>query len=76
LRASLVSESEQGRKYGEKLLVDAMVRVRNAAKSVGGWGFFVDAKNELAASFYREYGFVRLPSSPLVFVMPFASMPP
>lgn len=71
-----VRKSEQGKNYGEELLVDAMIRARNAAKGVGGWGFFVDAKNEQAASFYRKYGFMQLPSNPLILVMPFASMPP
>lgn len=71
-----VKDREQGKNYGEELLVDAMIRARNAAKGVGGWGFFVDAKDERAASFYKKYGFLQLPSKPLVLVMPFASMPP
>jgi GNAT superfamily N-acetyltransferase len=71
-----VMESEQGKNYGEELLVDAMLRARDAAKGVGGWGLFVDAKDEEAASFYQKYGFTPCPSNPLVLVMPFASMPP
>lgn len=61
--------------FGE-LLVDAMSRARHASKSVGGWGLFVDAKDEEAAAFYRKYGFMVLPSNPLILVMPFAGMPP
>lgn len=71
-----VKDSEQGKNYGEELLVDAMIRARNAARGVGGWSFFVDAKDERAASFYKKYGSLQLPSNPLVLVMPFASMPP
>ena len=70
-----ISKSEQGQRYGEKLLVDAMIRARNAAKSVGGWGFFVDAKDEQATAFYQKYGFVPLPSNYFILVMPFSSMP-
>jgi GNAT superfamily N-acetyltransferase len=71
-----VKESEQGKNYGEELLVDAMIRARNASKGVGGWGLFVDAKDVQAAAFYQKYGFTPLPSNPLILVMPFASMPP
>lgn len=70
-----VKESEQWKKIGEELLVDAMMRARDAAKGVGGWGLFVDAKDEEGASFYQKYGFTPFPSNPLVLVMPFASMP-
>lgn len=70
-----VDEREQGKRYGEDLLVDAMFRARNASKGVGGWALFVDAKDEKAAAFYRKYGFIPLPSDPLVLLMPFANMP-
>jgi GNAT superfamily N-acetyltransferase len=70
-----VKDREQGNGYGEELLVDAMRRARNASKSVGGWGLFVDSKDEQAASFYKKYGFIQLPSNPLILVIPFARMP-
>jgi GNAT superfamily N-acetyltransferase len=70
-----VQEGEQGKRYGEDLLVDAMIRARNASKGVGGWALFVDAKDQKAAAFYRKYGFTPLPSNPLMLFMPFADMP-
>lgn len=70
-----VQQGEQGKHYGEYLLVDAMRRARAAALEVGGWSLFVDAKDDQAAGFYRKYGFIPLPSNPLVLFMSFANMP-
>jgi GNAT superfamily N-acetyltransferase len=70
-----VQQGEQGKHYGENLLGDAMRRARAAALEVGGWSLFVNAKGDEAAGFYRKYGFISLPSNPLVLFMPFANMP-
>jgi GNAT superfamily N-acetyltransferase len=70
-----VSQTEQGKGFGEELLVDAMTRARDAAKVVGGWGLFIDAKDDDVAKFYIKYGFTPLPSNPLILVIPFASIP-
>lgn len=70
-----VDVNEQGNKYGEQLLVDAMIRARSASQAIGGWALFVDAKDDTASDFYKKYGFIPLPSNPLVLVMPFSSMP-
>ena len=66
---------EQGKGYGEMLLVDAMMRVRAVAAGVGGYAVFVDAKDADAATFYRKYGFTSFASEPLILFMPIASMP-
>nr|VFJ54424.1 MAG: Acetyltransferase (GNAT) domain-containing protein [Candidatus Kentron sp. DK] len=47
----------QGQRLGRFLLADAVTRSRNAALSVGSAGIFVDAKDDDAAKFYRQYGF-------------------
>jgi len=70
-----VSKSHQGQGFGEKLLVEAMTKARAAAKEVGGFALFVDAKDENAASFYKKYGFTPFPSNPLILVIPIASIP-
>ncbi|MFZ6779896.1 GNAT family N-acetyltransferase [Undibacterium sp. Ji83W] len=70
-----VQENQQGKGYGEELLVDAMRRTRTASKTVGGWALFVDAKDEHAAAFYQRYGFVALPSDSLVLLIPIACIP-
>ncbi len=70
-----VHKNEQGKRYGEDLLTDAMARAHNASKAVGGWALFVDAKDQKAADFYRKYGFTPLPSNPIILFMPFSDMP-
>ncbi|UGQ45386.1 GNAT family N-acetyltransferase [Massilia endophytica] len=69
-----VDRTAQGRHLGEYLLIEAMERAYSAAKSVGGFALFVDAK-EGAAAFYQRYGFVPLPNDPDTLILPFASMP-
>ncbi len=53
-----VDQRAQGRRFGEKLLVDALRRVVDAAALVACIGIIVDAKNESAAQFYDRYDFV------------------
>jgi hypothetical protein len=37
-------------------------------------GFFVDAKDEGAAGFYRHFGFIPLPDNPLELFLPIATI--
>jgi predicted GNAT family N-acyltransferase len=69
-----VSVDEQKQGYGEYLLFEAMERVYRAAKLVGGYAIFVDAKDGVA-DFYKKYGFVPLPDDSDTLVLPIASMP-
>ncbi len=55
-----VHRQVQGRRFGEKLLLDALRRVAAAASGLGCLGVIVDAKDEGAARFYARYGFVAL----------------
>lgn len=48
----------QGKRIGEKLLLDALKRCLDAASRLGCIGVIVDAKDAKAASFYKRYGFV------------------
>lgn len=52
-----VDERAHGRRFGEALLVDALLRVVRAGESVGCVGIIVDAKNEGAERFYGKYDF-------------------
>lgn len=70
-----ISKAHQGQGFGEKLLVEAMAKAKAAAKEVGGFALFVDAKDEDAAAFYKKYGFTPFPSNPLILVIPIASIP-
>ena len=70
-----VDKRYQGQGIGTDLMMSAIDRVRAAAANVGGWGFFIDAKNERAARFYEDFGFMRLPSTPLTLFAPIAELP-
>jgi predicted GNAT family N-acyltransferase len=61
--------------HGRRLLIHAMAIVKHAARAVGGWGMFIDAKDNHAAHYYEQFGFVRLPSNPLTLYMPVADLP-
>lgn len=64
-----VSASHQGRGFGSLLLMDAISRVQQVAQDIGGPFLFVNAKDEAAASFYRQFGFTPLHSDPLTLVL-------
>lgn len=61
--------------FGERLLVDALRRARDATSQVAAIGVIVEAKNEDVATFYERYGFVRLTNSPLRLLLPMGSIP-
>ncbi|WP_279717208.1 GNAT family N-acetyltransferase [Chelonobacter oris] len=51
-----VDKRFQGKRYGSKLLVDALVNLKQASQLVGFPIIFVDAKDG-KADFYYQYGF-------------------
>lgn len=69
-----VDRSVQRQGLGELLLMDAIERARRVLEHVGVHAFFVDAKDEQAAAFYRKYAFRPLPSDPLRLVLPLAGL--
>ena len=56
-----VDQRGQGRRLGERLLMDALRRVVDASTLVGCTGVIVDAKDDDAERFYAKYDFVRVP---------------
>ena len=70
-----VSIEEQRKGYGERLLLDALEQVKTASRLIGGSLLFVDAKDTQSAVFYARYGFVALPSDPLILVMSIHNIP-
>ena len=44
--------------------------VERAERIAGGIGLFVDAKDENAAAYYAQFGFVPLDGSPLTLFLP------
>jgi len=59
----------QGRKLGQALLKDAILRVLVAADAIGIRALLVHAKDEKARSFYERFGFEPLPEHPLHMVL-------
>lgn len=51
-----VDKHEQGKRIGEYLLLDALVRSYRLSKEIGS-AVVVEAKNEMAKHFYEKYGF-------------------
>ena len=51
-----------------------MDRVLRVAEHLGIIGFFVDAKHEEAANFYRRFGFLSLPDNALELFLPLATI--
>ncbi|SJM95668.1 GCN5-like N-acetyltransferase (fragment) [Crenothrix polyspora] len=62
----------QKKGLGELLLMDAIARARRIHQDVGVVGLFVDAIDENASGFYRQYGFLNVPDNPLLLVYPIA----
>lgn len=65
----------QGRGLGAALLADALDRVRRASDLIGVYAVVVDPKDEPAASFYRHFGFLPLPSASPRLFLPLGSLP-
>lgn len=65
-----ISNSLKRQGYGELLLFDAMLRAKDASNIIGGQFLFVDAKDEIGAGFYKQYGFLPLPQTPLTLAIP------
>lgn len=61
-----VDKQHQGKGLGELLLVDALTRAQRIYAEAGGIGLFVDALDEQAAGYYRNFGFAAAPDNPLL----------
>lgn len=60
--------------WGEFLLVDALIRIREASTLVAAYGVIVDAKDEKAKSFYLRFGFTSLLDNNLCLFLPIDSI--
>jgi predicted GNAT family N-acyltransferase len=65
-----VTQSMQGKRLGETLLVDAFNRVIRLSEDIGVLGVIVDALNEQAKGFYLQYGFISLEGDELSLFIP------
>ncbi len=69
-----VARTCQKQGLGTIMLLNAMERVLLIAEHMGVIGFFVDAKDEVAAGYYRHFGFIPLPDNPLELFLPIATI--
>ena len=69
-----IAESNQGMGLGSILLADALKRIAQASQVMAVYAIVVDALNEQAAEFYRQFGFISLPSQPLKLFLPIDSV--
>ena len=60
----------RGQGVGDLLLADAVRRVIGASRSLAVFAIVVEATDEKAAAFYRDFGFAPFPSRPLRLFMP------
>jgi len=69
-----VAESRQGMGLGSIMLADALQRIALASQVMAVYAVIVDALNDQAAEFYRQFGFISLPSQPLKLFLPMDSI--
>lgn len=70
-----VDKSAQRKGLGKLVLVDALLRIKKVSLSIGVYAVVVDAKNDLAASFYKYFGFFAFNDKPDSLFLPIASIP-
>jgi GNAT superfamily N-acetyltransferase len=63
-------EKVRGEGVGDLLLADAVRRVIGATRSLAVFAIVVEAMDETAATFCRDFGFVPFPNRPLRLFMP------
>ena len=69
-----VAKSHQNKGLGSLLLTDSLQRVLQASQVMAVYAVVVDALNDQAAEFYRQFGFISLPSQPLKLFLPMDSI--
>jgi GNAT superfamily N-acetyltransferase len=65
-----VDKSQQGQGLGAILIADALQRIALAGQVMAVYAVVVDALDESTAEFYRQFGFIPLPSQPLKLFLP------
>jgi len=65
-----VAKHMQKKGLGAHMMLNAMDRILRVAEHLGIIGFFVDAKDDEAAMYYKQFGFTPLPDNPLELFLP------
>lgn len=69
-----VQKDLQGQRLGGQLLVAAAERCIRASREVGGTALLIDAKNKAVAEWYKSYGALPLPETPLSLLLPYSTI--
>ena len=69
-----ISKTRQHQGLGKLMMIHAIKRVVNISENVGIVGFFVDAKDEAAKTYYEQFEFISLPNHPLELFLPLATL--
>jgi len=69
-----VAKHMQKEGLGTHMMLNAMDRILRVAEHLGIIGFFVDAKDDKAATFYQLFGFIPLPDNPLELFLPLTTI--
>ena len=65
-----VAESHQGKGLGSILVADSLQRIAHASQLMAVYAVIVDTLNDRVAEFYRQFGFIPLPSQPFKLFLP------
>ena len=65
-----VDRRQQGRRYGQWLLMDALKRCALVGQQSGVYALVVDAKNEATKRFYERFGFATIVGRPMTLYLP------
>jgi GNAT superfamily N-acetyltransferase len=65
-----VDRPQQGRHYGQRLLMDALKRCALVGQQSGVYALLVDAGDETVKRFYDRFGFVAIVGRPLTLYLP------
>lgn len=63
-----VDKSFQGKGVGQIIFIHALQKCLDQAGQIGGSVVVIDAKHEKAKKFYERFGFISIPSNPLILV--------
>jgi len=69
-----VKKNLQRKGLGTQMMVNAIERILRVSENLGIIGFFVDAKNDEAKTFYGQFAFIPLADNPLELFLPLATL--
>ncbi len=65
-----VAESHQGKGLGSTLVANSLQRIAHASQLMAVYAVIVHTLNDRVAEFYRQFGFIPLPSQPFKLFLP------